>query len=518
MASADKEANAEGYPLTLNNCKKYKPMKELNIYGNTVQDGTPKPDAPVDVVSVGEKSVNLFDVNTYPLTVGQWLNGVNGSLSDTGYTLNACTKDYIPCTELRGKTLTLNHSYGSIPGVCFYDEEKVFLSGLSYKSKTTFTFTVPEDAVYYRFSTTSEFVNEIQIQEGTTATEYEPYGKYKIPVVQRGINLFSMAKCNFTTTTINGITFTPLDDERVHIKGKLADTTKNAYYQPNMKIGIPIKAGKYRAKPNNYTWDNLSLLFQIRKDGNFLININTSNDVINVSDDGYIGSMLIGVVAGSTREWDDIIELQLMEGTENLPYEPYVEPTTTNIFLSEPLRKLGDYADYIDYKNKKVVRNTKEVVFKGGEITNQVNSYMAYGYIMWRTDTVYTDADYDAYFSKYGIYPELSTHFEAYSDKNAGMSKAQINKWYVNGANRIVINLPQEFNASDGVQATMEDTNNWLTSQYENGTPVKFNYILKESTQEPITCELPKLNAKTSIIEVDTSILPANAYGKYILK
>jgi hypothetical protein len=34
-------------------------MKELKIYGNSLQDGTPTPDAPVEIVSVGEKSVNL---------------------------------------------------------------------------------------------------------------------------------------------------------------------------------------------------------------------------------------------------------------------------------------------------------------------------------------------------------------------------------------------------------------------------------------------------------------------------
>ncbi len=37
-----------------------------------------------------------------------------------------------------------------------------------------------------------------------------------------------------------------------------------------------------------------------------------------------------------------------------------VNDTTTNIYLNEPLRKIGDYADYIDYKNKKVVRTIKE--------------------------------------------------------------------------------------------------------------------------------------------------------------
>ena len=38
-------------------------------------------------------------------------------------------------------------------------------------------------------------------------------------------------------------------------------------------------------------------------------------------------------------------------------YQPYVSPTTVDISLTEPLRKVGDYADYIDFENQKVYRN-----------------------------------------------------------------------------------------------------------------------------------------------------------------
>ena len=39
-------------------------------------------------------------------------------------------------------------------------------------------------------------------------------------------------------------------------------------------------------------------------------------------------------------------------------YEPHIPAQTHDIFLDEPLRKCGEYADYIDFKNGKVVRNT----------------------------------------------------------------------------------------------------------------------------------------------------------------
>jgi len=59
--------------------------------------------------------------------------------------------------------------------------------------------------------------------------------------------------------------------------------------------------------------------------------------------------------------------LMLTIGEETTEYEPYLEPIITNIYLDEPLRKLGDHADYIDFENQKVVRKIKEIVIDGDE-------------------------------------------------------------------------------------------------------------------------------------------------------
>ena len=63
IASADKEASAEGVPLTLENCKKYKKMRDLKVYGNCFQDGTPTPENPIEVQCVGELVTDENDVN-----------------------------------------------------------------------------------------------------------------------------------------------------------------------------------------------------------------------------------------------------------------------------------------------------------------------------------------------------------------------------------------------------------------------------------------------------------------------
>lgn len=510
LTHADKVAEAEGYPLTMQNCKKYKKMKDLKVYGNSLQDGTPTPDAPVEVVSVGEKSVNLFDKDNvkysnliYLSTIGKFVTADNSNVR----------MYYIECTP--NTTYTYSKSLGIYNGL--YSSESIPDNGVEVTNvSNNGTITTGANDKYlaiYPLSSSEldtisygEIEKDIQIQLGTTATPYEPYGKYKIPVVQRGINLFSMAKVNAESKTVSGLTFTPLDDERVYVKGT---ATANAYYYMYAKAtkNMVLKSGTYKSKP--FKKSEISILFNMRyMDGTGAGNLNSMHSGVTYNNDIYIESALVYVAKGTVM--DDIIELQLMEGTENLPYEPYIEPVTTNIFLDEPLRKLGDYADYIDFKENKVVRKIKEVVFKGGEVTNKYTSYeSSLGYTLFHTPhNKYPDVNM-INFEKYDGHPELSTHFKA--ETRLDSSKIKDGEWYV-----FRFGIWIAFDV--GKYETPAEVNAWLTSQYENGTPVTFNYILAEPTEEPLNIDLPKLTTKTTIIEVDTSLAPSNIYGKYIKK
>ncbi len=48
---------AEGNPITLSQVRS---LANLSVLGNSVQDGTPSPDNPVEVVGSGERTGNLF--------------------------------------------------------------------------------------------------------------------------------------------------------------------------------------------------------------------------------------------------------------------------------------------------------------------------------------------------------------------------------------------------------------------------------------------------------------------------
>jgi hypothetical protein len=57
---------------------------------------------------------------------------------------------------------------------------------------------------------------------------------------------------------------------------------------------------------------------------------------------------------------------------------------------------------------------------------------------------------------------------------------------------------------------------NYLKELSNNGTPLKMIHAILTPYEEPIECELPTLPAKTSVIEINTSLLPSNIKGKYI--
>lgn len=174
LTHADKTAEAEGYPLVLENCKTNKKMKQLLVYGNG--DGVGDLDADGKYkIPVIQRGINLFDVKTYPFTNGQVIYYHSGSLgSVSGY---GATKDYILCTDLQGKNISINHTKGANVGIAFYDELKSYMSGVRYANATSITVTVPLNAVYYRFSVDVNYIDEIQVQLGSTVTPYEPYVK-----------------------------------------------------------------------------------------------------------------------------------------------------------------------------------------------------------------------------------------------------------------------------------------------------------------------------------------------------
>jgi hypothetical protein len=547
LTHADKTAEAEGYPLTMENCKKNKKMKQLEVYGNSVQDGAPSPENPIEVQSVGDKSVNLFDKDNF-VVIAQW-NAPQSKVSSTDTGISFVANANVGHVHLKlglasdyaGKTLALTSTSYYSPSTRLVIRNT---SGGAVKSSSTIvnngnglystiltieadTYTDEElcfrlyfqegyaaDGAIIEAGSVLEYKN-IMVAESDTPVEYEPYGKYKIPVVQRGKNLWdkenyildtgnekSMLRYLYPedyswlkkgeTFTISATIFVSENDTRTNMRLSIETLGTDGKIYNNVKTHYSTKGEEIRASLT-YTIPQLD------------VDINR------------IYIRFIDYSTNTEKVWDAYAkDIQIELGATAKPYEPYAEPITTNIFLSEPLRKIGDYADYIDFKENKVVRRNREVIPKPEDIGYRYD-YSRSGYYIYGIGTFYYDAYIDDFYTwGHILQPEKATHFEAYNYRASEMMAH--GEWYFNNISRLCFLLSPEFQASDGVSSTLADIRAWVQSQIDAGTPLKFTYRLKEPTEEPLNIDLPKLNAKTSIIEVDTSLAPSNAKGKYIKK
>ena len=185
----------------------------------------------------------------------------------------------------------------------------------------------------------------------------------------------------------------------------------------------------------------------------------------------------------------DLTVTQLEEGTTATAYEPYYEPVTTNIYLNEPLRKVGDKSDYIDFESGKVIRRIKEL-----KLTN-VN----YKYTWLGKNGVSIGDMLDGIYNRPKGLCNRETRFTA-----NGNEKTSI--WL--GANNPTLYW---IGILDYLGfTTLEEMNEWLANN-----PTYIYYGSNKTSEE--TIELPNIptNKGTTIIEVDTNILPSNMEVEY---
>lgn len=204
-------------------------------------------------------------------------------------------------------------------------------------------------------------------------------------------------------------------------------------------------------------------------------------------------------VQNGTPTPDNPVEIQsvgdLVTDENDANYGKYkipvkVNDNITNIYLDEPLRKVGDYADYIDFENKKVVRNIYEIRLLSSK------TYLLGGY----TDVFYTNLgsrtinSYRAGMITHGIVSP--TKYTSELTKNEAMiSPSSKNIYYKNN------------------NFTLETYKEYLNTHIINCC-----YVFATPTEETIDLPTIPTNKGTNIIEVDTNILPSNMEVKYMGK
>lgn len=173
------ELSSDTLPFTfVSNGKK---LQNYRIYGNENGVGDLQSNNKYAIpITISGK--NIYNAGKYPLQPNKLIYGVSGE--NSGKSANgsayAAVLDFIPCSDLRGKTLTLNkRPDGNKTGIAFYSDtnESSFVAGVNNSNGTPNTpinFVVPNNAAYMRFCVPNN-ADEIQIEIGSTATDYEPY-------------------------------------------------------------------------------------------------------------------------------------------------------------------------------------------------------------------------------------------------------------------------------------------------------------------------------------------------------
>lgn len=168
------------------------PPVALAIEGKSTQDGTPTPDAPVEIVSVENPVLtfagkNLFDISkvirtsanvtvdgTTITTVGGSRDIFTGSAGVSAVVANLSKVMHLPAgtyTISCGKT---NNDSVGLDRVA--SDGTVANIAISTASSTLWveTFTL-EDATYLTIRGTNQTITNLQIEVGSTATAYQPY-------------------------------------------------------------------------------------------------------------------------------------------------------------------------------------------------------------------------------------------------------------------------------------------------------------------------------------------------------
>ena len=347
----------------------------FRIYGNSIQNGIPTVDNPVKIESVGDKTKQLIDDSSmHNVAINNSKDWIKTSIKLEAGTYTA----KVNFTD--GSTYT-----GWMFPIYFGNNSNYNIKQVALQTKANTITLTEEEAnqidqykVYTNISgndgLNGKKIKNIQFVKGnytdTTIPNYEPYG-YKIPIKikTRKKNYFTIdgfaTTSSLLVTKINNTSFT------------LTAKTSGTYRQSGTKFLIRVSDLKndfLTVKVENVIKTSVGTpLFVIRqydKNMKLLAQLNncqlkTSGVKVDLSnlnpETAWLGGILCLSNANETAgSYSTITDLQIYDGED--------DSIITNIYLDEPLRKIGDYSDYIDFENQKIVRNV-EVLDDSGNIS-----------------------------------------------------------------------------------------------------------------------------------------------------
>ncbi len=452
----------------------------------------PTPETPIEIESVGEKTINLannFNVEETSSTPGS----LTGAIITSEYIemVRQHTYDYayIPVKLKAGVNYTLwgeitafdreegstelttvlfgVSGFGGIPNLYFSSNAKQTIVR-NYTPTEDMETRISVDA-NYGSPLPAKVRFKIMLVEGTYTKEtiptFKPYG-YKIPV---------KASNDLSYLTFKEGYYIDANNNEVEYQNAYKYTNEYIPVLPNTEYEITFSEGNTSTAFVTIPCYDKNKGFIQRLSGFGAFSVLPKTAIFTTPEDCYFIRMSMP-----------------------LPKYKIEFSTTTNIYLDEPLRKIGNYADYIDFENGKVVRKIYN------EFITKVNSKsgLAGTYSMFLTP-ITKKPKYIGYIG-YAISNKFKRHTGNYSVL-ASIPNAIQSYITTSGSNRVAYTF-------DTTITTVEQ------AQEEIGEGFDVYYVLAEEELQPI--ELPNIptHKGTTILSVDTKIQPSNAEVKYIGK
>lgn len=312
------------------------PLASWSISGNTVQTGTPTPDAPIYPEFVGERTENLFDISTaedteYYINYAGYL--VIGADGDRFIAQKVSVTPLTAYTFSWGDTTVGTDGNSPYIRVCEYANTQ-FLSRVAYKCidyvNKTFKIITSQDTTVLDIrydsntSTRKQTITNLMLNTGSTAKPYEPYG-YKLPIT-----------CGSQTTPVYlGQTQTVREIRKVVFDGTEQGWGKNTGLTNSnaFSISMPNWVGNRKI---GYCTHYQNVADAQAAEGVFFGN---SLNILTALADGLDD-------ATKFKQW---LASQYSAGNPVTVWYVLAEPTTG--IVNEPLAKIGDYADTVSSTN-----------------------------------------------------------------------------------------------------------------------------------------------------------------------
>lgn len=436
---------------------------------------SPSPEFNQKIISCGDRTKNLI-----PTNVNDWEQGTIST--STGLNVNSTTRirtiDYYEINNDTNYYISLEDTDYSFLNMFLYNSQKEYVGqyftidseingtrGLEINIPSSTISNVKYCRVTIRNLNNSatiipEEISTIKpmIALGNTKLDFEPYG-YKIPVNVRSENLF--------------------DKDDINIEDNKYLTSDGSYFgNSNFKVTdyIPIKSNTiYNLSPyRNYS--AYECFYDENKTFISSVQISSINNTFTTPSNAKF-------IRLSVRKSDnDVLTL--------------VEDSITNIYLDEPLRKIGDYADYIDFKNGKVIRQLGEVILDGSESWTTIQAYGRNYYAVAISNLLISNSGsndallYNNYYIGY-----KSNELVGNNTKDYGICRRNNNSQVL-------------FRDKD--QSILSDLTTWLSTHNNI-----MCYPLATPTEESITLpNIPTVDGNNTL-NIETEITPSKVYIKY---